>query len=123
LASSTRPGHGSTAVLGPSDFEGTRLKRPGTWAVAFVADWCPFCRRFLPLFEAARGRGEFTLAYGDLTSYENPLWETFDVSVVPTLIAFRDGAIVFRENGRFARGLTAAHVDALVKALARPPTG
>jgi thioredoxin 1 len=108
-------------VLGADDFDGERLRRPGTWAVAFVADWCPFCRRFRPIFETARGRGRFELAYGDVTDYETPLWERFDLKVVPTVVAFRDGAPVFRANGRFARGLNAADVEKVVAALAQPP--
>ncbi len=108
-------------VLGPTDFDGDRLRRNGTWAVAFVADWCPFCRRFRPVFETARGRGSFELAYGDVTDYDSPLWERFSIDVIPTVVAFRDGVAVFRANGRFARGLNASDVDKLVAALATPP--
>ena len=104
---------GPIPVLRADAFEGDRLARPGTWAVAFVADWCPFCRRFQPIFETARGRGHFELAYGDVTDYESPLWERFALDVVPTVIAFRDGAAIVRKNGRFARGLKAADVEQL----------
>jgi thioredoxin 1 len=103
--------------LGPDAFDGDRLRRRGTWAVAFSADWCPFCRAFVPEFEALRGTGPFEIAIGDLTDEENPLWERFDVDVVPTLVAFRDGAAIFRRNGRLGAGLDAADLTALREAL------
>jgi thiol-disulfide isomerase/thioredoxin len=98
-------------------FEGERLVRKGTWAVAFLADWCPFCRAFLPKFEGLRGTGPFEIAVGDLTDENSPLWETFKVDVVPTLIAFRDGKAIFRRDGRLGQGLAPADLSALKDAL------
>jgi thioredoxin-like negative regulator of GroEL len=91
--------------LGSDAFEGTRLRRAGTWAVVFLADWCPFCRAFEPKFQALDGAGNFQLAVADLTDYDSPLWERFEVGVVPTVVVFRDGAPDFRQNGRMGIGL------------------
>jgi thioredoxin 1 len=90
--------------LGPEVFDGQRLRRTGTWAVAFFADWCPFCREFLPSFVALKGSG-FGVAVADLTDPGNPLWERFEIEVVPSIIVFRDGTPVFRADGRFMEGL------------------
>jgi|HubBroStandDraft_1064217.scaffolds.fasta_scaffold07693_5 thioredoxin 1 len=103
--------------LGPGEFEGKRLKRRGTWVVAFSADWCPFCRSFLPEFEALRGSGPFEIAVGDLTDETSPLWDRFEVEVVPTLVAFREGEAIFRRDGRLGRGLGPADFEALRTAL------
>jgi thioredoxin 1 len=104
--------------LGPEAFEGARLARRGTWVVAFLADWCPFCRAFAPDFEALQGAGPFEIAVADVSDENNPLWERFDVEVIPTLVAFRDGAAVFRRDGRSGRGLGTPDLKALQRALA-----
>ncbi len=90
--------------LSPRDFVGRRLDRSGTWAVAFLAEWCPFSRAFAPRFAELDG-GTAHLAIADMTDLETPLWETFDVEVVPTLVVFRDGTVVARVDGRPMEGL------------------
>ncbi|MCI4342774.1 MAG: thioredoxin family protein [Thermoplasmata archaeon] len=105
-------------LLGPESFEGQRLLRPGTWVVNFSADWCPFCEQFLPTFASLEGTGEFQVAIGDLTDLESPLWDRFDLAVTPTLIAFREGMVVFRADGRRGIGLGQDAVRAARAALA-----
>jgi len=110
--------------LGPEAFEGRRLRRSGTWVVDFSADWCPFCQLFWPTFAVLDGDPAFRVAVGDLTDPDTPLWDLFEVEVTPTLIAFRDGAVVFRVDGRRGVGLDSADVRSIRAALAeRPPTG
>jgi thioredoxin 1 len=91
--------------LGPSDFNGKCLKKSGTVAVLFAAEWCPFCRRFSPIFESAlAGKGMLT-ALADLSDLGNPLWETFDIQVVPTVVVFKDGELIHRMDGVLGQGL------------------
>jgi len=91
--------------LGPSDFNGKYLKKTGTVAVLFAAEWCPFCRRFRPIFESAlAGKGMLT-ALADLSDLGNPLWETFDIQVVPTVTVFKDGELIHRVDGVLGQGL------------------
>ena len=104
--------------LGPEAFDGDRLRRRGTWAIAFLADWCPFCRAFAPKFEALGRTGLFEIGTADLTDEETPLWERFGVEVVPTIIAFREGKAIFRRDGTLGRGLAAGDLAALRGALA-----
>jgi thioredoxin 1 len=105
--------------LDAAAFDGERLNRPGTWAVAFLADWCPFCRAFAPKFEALAAGGPYRIAEGDVTDEESPLWETFHLDVVPTVIVFRDGAAGCRRDGRLGHGLSDADVAAVRAELAR----
>ena len=100
--------------LSPSDFDGTKLKRSGTVAALFTAYWCPFCREFAPVFKSAKEWNEVRKAIVDLSDQENPLWETFDVQVVPTIIAFRDGLVISRKDGMLGRGLP---VDAMAEVM------
>lgn len=83
-------------TLPATAFEKGRLRRDGTWVVAFYAEWCPFCRRFRPEFEALDGGTAFRTAIGDVSSEVSPLWDDFAIEVVPTVIVFRDGRPVFR---------------------------
>lgn len=101
----------------PSAFDGQRLKRDGRWAVSFTADWCPFCADFRPRFEAFRPPAGVHLGIGDLTDLENPLWERFEVEVVPTLAVFTDGRLSWRRDGRLGKGLGAEDLRALDAAL------
>jgi len=86
-------------------FQKERLLRGGTWIVAFLADWCPFCERFRPGFSELDGKAGFRVAVGDVTSEESPLWDDFGIEVVPTVVVFRDGRPVFRANGILGAGL------------------
>jgi thiol-disulfide isomerase/thioredoxin len=98
--------------LGPEAFERLELRRSGVWAIAFLADWCPYCREFVPGF-AALGGHSFGVAVADVTSIESPLWERFGIEVVPTVIVFRDGVAGFRADGRYMEGLDANDLRAI----------
>ncbi|HTW40223.1 MAG TPA: thioredoxin family protein [Thermoplasmata archaeon] len=104
--------------LGGEAFDGERFRRPGLWAVVFLADWCPFCRAFAPTFESLGGRGSARVAMADATDESSPLWEQFSIDVVPTVIVFRDGTPVLRRDGRLGRGLGDADVAAIRAAMA-----
>ncbi|MGP8158236.1 MAG: thioredoxin domain-containing protein [Thermoplasmata archaeon] len=93
-------------------FRKDRLLREGTWVVAFLADWCPFCQRFLSQFSALDGGSSFRTAIGDVTSEESPLWENFRVEVVPTVVVFREGRPVFRVEGVLGSGLPPGGLEA-----------
>ncbi len=101
-------------------FDGTRLRRSGTWAVAFLADWCPFCRAFAPRFERLAGTGSFQIAMGDVTDEASPLWDAFGIDVIPTVVIFRDGAPGFRRDGALGRGLSDSDLAAIRAELGPP---
>ncbi len=103
--------------LGPDAFSRDRLNKKGRWGVCFAADWCPFCVEFLPQFTATDPPKGVHLAHADLTDLENPLWEIFEIEVVPTLAVFVDGRLTWRRDGRLGRGLGAADLKALDEAL------
>jgi thioredoxin 1 len=107
----------SNVKLTPSDFDGQRLKKQGTLAVLFAAEWCPFCRRFSPAFDSALAKSGVTGALADLSDEENPLWEAFGVQVVPTVMVFRDGKMVYRKDGTLGRGLPESAMDEVITQL------
>jgi thioredoxin-like negative regulator of GroEL len=102
--------------IGEESFVGRRLRREGTWAVAFLADWCPFCRKFRPRFELlSLARGGRLIA--DLTAVESPLWDRFGIDVIPTVIVFREGLPGPRFDGVAGEGLDDAALAAIVSAV------
>jgi len=97
--------------LSASDFDGQTVRHDGTLAVIFLAPWCPFCRQFLPAFRAAAEGNSIHWATADLSDYDNALWNTFDIGVVPTVVVFKDGKQIFRIDGILGRGLSQKAID------------
>jgi len=89
-----------------SAFSGLKLRRPGRLIIAFAADWCPFCQEFLPRLEARARELGAPIALADLTDLGSPLWERFEVEVVPTLVGFEEGTARWRIDGHLGVGLT-----------------
>jgi thioredoxin 1 len=86
--------------------------------VMFRADWCPFCRKFRPDFESYEGKVKVKLSEAVLNQDENPLWDKYDVKVVPTIIAFKGGKEIGRRNGKAMIGLSKNDMDSLLKEVA-----
>ena len=101
-------------------FSGRELLRPGRWCVAFLADWCPFCRSFRSMFETTDGPADTSLAIADVTKEDSPLWDTFRIDVVPTIAVFQDGKLIGRRDGRPMRGLERADLEDLCRTAASP---
>jgi len=88
-----------------NDFEGQRLKDTTPVAIVFQADWCPFCRQFIPIFESSLSQEKLPFAVVDLNDLSNPLWEVFHINVVPSILLFNNGRLIQRYDGVLGRGL------------------
>ncbi len=80
----------------------------------FWATWCPFCRKFKPEFDKLAAQKAWRFASVYLDDVSNPLWDDYEVEVVPTLAVFRDGRLVDRQDGILGYGLDKKAVDAFV---------
>ena len=103
--------------LEPNDFD-SLLSSKKKALVMFYADWCPFCQRFKPIFESANNnesaiRG-YTFYESKINDDDNPLWDRFVISAVPTLLAFDNGKIISRRDAKTGVGLSQSDLDSML---------
>lgn len=88
----------ATIDLTRQSFEQT-VRPEGIVLVDWWAEWCGPCRVFAPVFEAASEKHpDITFAKID-TEAQQDLAAAARIMSIPTLMAFRDGVLVFSQPG------------------------
>lgn len=91
------------ALNGKSEVESAVAK--GTHLVLFHATWCPFCRSFKPVFEAALARRGLEAFEALLGGDGDPVWSAWQLEALPTAVVFRDGRPVERLEAQLGVGI------------------
>ena len=101
----------ATLTLTTDAFEDTVSS--GIILVDVWADWCGPCKMFAPIYEAASEKYP-DIIFGKVdTEAEQSLASAAGITSIPTLMAFRDGILVFSQPG----ALPAPALDEVINAV------
>ena len=102
----------STVALTMETFE-DNITRQGITLVDWWASWCGPCRMFAPVFEAASEKHQ-DITFGKIDAEaQQALAGAAQITSIPTLMAFRDGILVFSQPG----ALPAASLEQVIQAV------
>ena len=88
----------ATINVNGDEFEKLLLESPILF-VDFWAEWCGPCKMFAPVYEAASEKHPDVIFAKVDTEAERELAGAAGITSIPTLMAFRDGVLLFRQPG------------------------
>ncbi|MCW2788965.1 MAG: trxA [Aeromicrobium sp.] len=102
----------STVTLTTENIDET-ISAQGITLVDWWAEWCGPCKQFGPVFEAASEKHP-DVTFGKIdTEAQQELAAGAQITSIPTLMAFRDGILVFSQPG----ALPAAGLEQIITAV------
>jgi thioredoxin len=81
--------------------------------ILFYSSWCPFCKRFLPIFEKQAEGNEQHFLRVMIDDADN-LAEKYRVDVVPTIVFCENGTVTKRLDGLAGVGLNEKQLTAFM---------
>ncbi len=96
-----------------ADTFGDTVRSNDTVFIDFWAAWCGPCRMFAPTYEAASEEHP-DIVFGKVdTEDQQALAAQFGIQSIPTLMAIRDGIVLFSQPGALAK----AQLDQVIEAV------
>jgi thioredoxin 1 len=102
----------ATVELTDDTFEQT-VKDNDIVLVDFWASWCGPCRMFAPIFEASSDQHPDVVHAKLDTEAQQRIAAAAGITAIPTLMAFRDGVMVFNQAGALPAPALEQLVDAV----------
>ena len=106
-------------VLVDNEHDLDKILKTKDKVIALVyASWCPFCRRFLPVFlqYAQEERRHFLRVQDDQESIGNK----YSINVFPTILFFEKGTVSKRLDGEPGVGFSEKQLEDFVKSCPLP---
>ena len=102
----------ATVELTTATFDET-VAKDGIVLVDFWAEWCGPCKRFAPIYDSVSDeKPEITFGKVDTEAHQE-LSQKYSITAIPTLMAFRDGIMVFNQAGALPAPALNQLVDAV----------